>query len=86
METGEIEHRSGYVMDIVPETIVYSDQPTTFIARSVPLSEREQNNKRDEVLRMFQNLFEFHNEANKGYKGIDDLFNKWWETAKNNVP
>ena len=38
--------------------------------------------EKDFVLKMFQDFFIYHNEANKGYKGIDDLFNEWWNNRK----
>jgi len=34
---------------------------------------------REELLEFFQDFFTFHNEANKGFSGIDDLFNKWYD-------
>lgn len=34
---------------------------------------------REWLLKQFKGFFTFHNEANKDYSGIDDLFNKWYD-------
>lgn len=37
--------------------------------------------ERSEQLILFKNFFTYHNKANEGYKGIDDLFNEWYDNT-----